>query len=193
MQEFDTAHLIYLVMLGTAVVFWFIVQNRNSLGKVAQQALLWGLIFMGVIAGIGMWDHIKQTVLPRQSVELANGRIVAPLAADGHYYLSAEVNGVPIRFVVDTGATDLVLTQRDAERAGYDLDKISFHGSARTANGIIRTAPIRLDSIDIGGIRDENVRAVVNGGELDSSLLGMSYLSRFGTVTFADGKLILTR
>ena len=187
MQEFDTAHLIYLVMLGTAVVFWFIVQNRNSLGKVAQQALLWGLIFMGVIAGIGMWDHIKQTVLPRQSVELANGRIVAPLAADGHYYLSAEVNGVPIRFVVDTGATDLV------ERAGYDLDKISFHGSARTANGIIRTAPIRLDSIDIGGIRDENVRAVVNGGELDSSLLGMSYLSRFGTVTFADGKLILTR
>ena len=193
MQDFDTAHLIYLVMLGTAVVFWFIVQNRASLGKITQQALLWGLIFMGVIAGIGMWDHIKQTVLPRQSVELATGRIVAPLSADGHYYLSAAVNGVPVRFVVDTGATDLVLTQHDAQRTGFDLDKISFHGTARTANGLIRTAPVRIDEIDIGGIRDKNVRAVVNGGELDSSLLGMSYLSRFGTVTFSDGKLILTR
>ena len=193
MDAIDTGHLIYLVVLGGAVVFWFVAANRRNLGQVMQQALAWGLIFVGVIAAVGLWDDIRSTVRPAQSVFAEAGRIELPRAPDGHYYLDAQVNGAALRFVVDTGATDIVLSQRDAEAAGFDLDTLAFVGSANTANGIVRTAPVWLDSFEIGPLRDTGLRAVVNEGVLDESLLGMSYLQRFGRVEIADGKLILTR
>ncbi len=192
MDDFDTAHLIYLIMLGLAVVSWFVATNREKLGTIAQQALIWGLIFIGVIAAIGLWDDIRSTVSPRQSVS-GDNRVELPRQADGHYYLSAEVNGEAIIFVVDTGATDIVLSQEDARIAGLNPEDLAYTGRAFTANGEVRTAPVRLDSISIGPIRDTGVSAVVNGGELDQSLLGMSYLQRYSSVEISGGKLILTR
>ncbi len=192
MDEFDTAHLIYLIMLGLAVVFWFVASKREKLGTVVQQALIWGLIFIGVIAAIGLWDDIRSTVMPTQSVSGAD-RIELPRHVDGHYYLIAQVNGEAIHFVVDTGATDIVLTKDDARLAGLDPDKLAFTGSALTANGEVTTASVRLDTVEIGPIRDTGVHAVVNGGELDQSLLGMSYLQRYSSVEISGGKLILRR
>lgn len=193
MNEVDTGHLIYLAVLGTALVFWFVVANRQSLGRILQQALSWGLIFIGVIAAVGLWDDIRGTVRPSQVVFADAGRIELPRAPDGHYYLEAEVNGARLRFVVDTGASDIVLSRRDAEAAGFHFDELAFIGSANTANGVVRTAPVRLDSFAIGALRDNDLRAVVNEGDLDDSLLGMSYLQRFGRVEIANGTLILTR
>ncbi len=192
MDDFDTAHLIYLIVLGLAVVFWFVASNREKLGTVVQQALIWGLIFIGVIAAIGMWDDIRQTVMPSQNVTSDN-RIELPRHADGHYYLMANVNGAPIRFVVDTGATDIVLSQDDALKIGLHVDDLAYTGRALTANGEVRIAPVRLDTMTIGPIRDTSVRAVVNAGELEQSLLGMSYLQRYSSVQITGGKLVLTR
>ncbi|WP_299843002.1 TIGR02281 family clan AA aspartic protease [uncultured Roseovarius sp.] len=192
MDEFDTAHLIYLIMLGCAVVFWFVASNRDKLGTVVQQALIWGLIFIGVIAAIGLWDDIRSTVLPSQSVSGA-GRIELPRHPDGHYYLTATVNGEAIEFVVDTGATDIVLTREDARNAGLNPDDLAYSGTALTANGVVATAPVRLETVEIGPIRDTDIRAVVNGGELDQSLLGMSYLQRYSSVEITNGTLVLRR
>jgi len=116
-----------------------------------------------------------------------------PRATDGHYYLSAQVNGKTVNFVVDTGATQIVLTRSDARKIGLETDDLAFVGRAYTANGEVQTAPVNLDSFEIGPIRDEGIRAVVNAGDLDQSLLGMDYLQRFSRVEIADGKLILTR
>jgi len=193
MTDFDTAHLVYLVMLGCAVVFWFMASNRESMGRVAQQAVVWGLIFLGVIAAVGLWDDIRQTVRPGQAVVSDGNRIELPRAPDGHYYLTAQVNGTPVNFVIDTGATQIVLTQDDARAAGIDPDRLAFVGRAYTANGEVRTAPVRHESITIGPIRDTGVRAVVNEGELEQSLLGMTYLQRFSSVEIANGQLVLTR
>ena len=192
MDEFDTAHLIYLIMLGCAVVFWFVASNRDKLGTVVQQALIWGLIFIGVIAAIGLWDDIRSTVLPSQSVSGA-GRIELPRHPDGHYYLTATVNGEAVEFVVDTGATDIVLTREDARNAGLNPDDLAYSGTALTANGVVATAPVRLETVEIGPIRDTDIRAVVNGGELDQSLLGMSYLQRYSSVEITNGTLVLRR
>jgi aspartyl protease family protein len=189
----DTAQLIYLVVLGCAVMLWFFAANRNSMGKTLQQAALWGLIFIGVIAAIGLWDDIRSTVLPMQSVSRDGGRIELPRAPDGHYYLNAEVNGAPVRFVVDTGASDIVLSRADAAAAGLEPGDLAFIGQANTANGVVRTAPVRLDSFTVGGVTDRSLRAVVNDGELSQSLLGMRYLQRFATMQIADGKLVLER
>jgi len=193
MNDYDTAHLIYLVMLGCAVVFWFVASNRESLGRVAQQAVVWGLIFLGVIAAVGLWDDIRRTFRPGQAVFAGDQRIELPRAPDGHYYLTAQVNGAAVDFVIDTGATQIVLTQADARAAGIDPERLAFVGRAYTANGEVRTAPVRLDSIRIGPIHDTGVRAVVNEGALEQSLLGMTYLQRFTSVEISGGKLVLTR
>jgi aspartyl protease family protein len=193
MSEFDYARVFYLVLLGSAVVLWFFAQNRNSLGKITQQAIIWALIFVGVIAAVGLWGDIRNTVMPGQAVVAEDGRIELPRAADGHYYLTADVNGAPIRFVVDTGASQIVLTKADAETAGLATEDLSFVGRAFTANGEVRTAPVRLERVEVGPLVDEDVRAVVNEGELDQSLLGMEYLQRFTSVEITNGTLVLTR
>ena len=193
MSEFDYARLFYLVLLGSAVVLWFFAQNRASAGKITQQVLVWALIFMGVIAAVGLWGDIRQTVRPGQAVLAEAGRIEVPRAPDGHYYLTAEVNGAPVAFVIDTGASQIVLSERDAHRAGIDTESLVYIGRAFTANGEVRTAPVRLDSIAVGPIRDTGVRAVVNEGDLDRSLLGMDYLQRFSSVEITGGKLVLMR
>lgn len=192
MQQIDFAHLTYLVILGSVLVLWFVVQNRDSIGKLMQQALIWVLIFVGAIAVIGLWDDIRQTVRPMQSV-VSEDRIELPRAPDGHYYLTAQVNGEPIRFVVDTGASQVVLSQSDAERIGIDTGRLAYLGRAYTANGEVRTAPVRLKTVEVGPVRHEDVRAVVNEGEMSGSLLGMSYLQRFSSIEITGGKLVLTR
>lgn len=192
MENFDFARLTYLVILGSVLVLWFVVQRRESIGKLFQQALIWVLIFLGVLAVVGLWDDIRQTVRPTQSV-VAGDRIELQRAPDGHYYLTADVNGTPLRFVVDTGATQVVLSQRDAAEIGIDTDALNYLGRAFTANGEVRTASVRLDSIEVGPVRHENVRAVVNRGEMTGSLLGMSYLQEFSSIEITGGKLVLTR
>lgn len=192
-KTFDTASLVYLVILGGAVMIWFFAAHRNALGKALQQAAVWGLIFIGVIAAIGLWDDIRSTVAPMQAVSRDGARIAIPRARDGHYYLDAQVNGAPVSFVVDTGASDIVLSRSDAIRVGLHPDGLNFTGQARTANGVVHTAPVRLDSFEVGGVTDRGLRAVVNEGELNVSLLGMRYLQRFSSMQISDSKLVLER
>lgn len=185
--------LIYLVILGAAVIGWFIAQNRNAMGKTTQYAMIWGLIFIGVIGAFGLWGDIRNDILPRQSVSQNGTQIEVPRAQDGHYYLTLDLNGTPIQFTVDTGASGIVMSQSDARRIGIDTDTLAYLGQAQTANGIVRTAYVQLDVIEIGAIQDRNVPAYVNQGQMDGSLLGMDYLNRFDRIEITDNTLILTR
>lgn len=192
MTGYQTAQILYLALLGAAVVGWFFAQNRANWGKITQQAMIWAFIFVGVIAGVGLWGDISRTIQPQQSV-ISEGVIELPKAPDGHFYATVEVNGEPIRFMVDTGATAVVMTKSDAKTAGLDVDTLAFIGRANTANGTVGTAPVRLESISLGGVTDRNFRAYVNEGEMDHSLLGMSYLGRFSRVEIQPDRLLLTR
>ncbi|GIT90435.1 aspartyl protease [Jannaschia pagri] len=187
--------LIYLGILLTVIGGSFLLSTRLKLSQMAQQAAIWFFIFVGVVAVYGLWDDISGTVAPRQTVMAdGNGIVVdVPRRRDGHYHIVLGVNGVDVPFIVDTGATDLVLTQQDAERAGIDPDDLRFFGRAQTANGTVETAAIRLDEVTLGEIVDRNVPAVVNGGEMRQSLLGMSYLQEFGRIEIENNQLRLIR
>ena len=193
MSSWELGNLAYLVLLGAVLVFWFVAQNRNSPGKTMQQAIAWGLIFLGVIAAIGLWDDIRQTVRPRQAMLTEAGRIEVPRANDGHYYLTLGINGTPVEFMVDTGASQMVLTAGDARRSGIDTADLAYVGRAMTANGEVRTAPVRLDSIAIGALIDRDVQALVNQSEMKTSLMGMRYLQRFNRVEIRNGQMVLER
>ena len=103
------------------------------------------------------------------------------------------VAGTPIRFIVDTGATTIALGPEDARKVGLDPDDLAYVGQARTANGVIETAPVTLARLDLGDIHDTNVPATVLRSELEQSLMGMSYLSRFARVSIEGQRLILER
>lgn len=193
MSSWQTGHFTYLVLLAVAVLFWFVTNHRQSFRKTVQQGMAWALIFIGIIAAYGMWGDIRSTVMPQASVFSEAGRVVIPRSPDGHYRLKLAVNGVPIDFVVDTGASNIVLSQKDAASAGLEPENLPYFGRALTANGEVKTAPVILGEIRLGDMVDTRVRAQVNGGELDQSLLGMSYLDRWQEITIRDGKLVLQR
>lgn len=182
----------YLALLLVAVGGFLLVELRNRPGQALRQAAAWALIFLGVVALAGLWDDIRSTVSP-QARMLEGGRIEVPIGNDGHYHLTAEVNGTPIRFLIDTGASTIALGPRDAARVGIDPDGLAYASQARTANGIVQTATVLLDSVAIGEIRDTRVPAVVLRAELEQSLMGMSYLSRFARVSIEGNRLVLER
>jgi aspartyl protease family protein len=185
--------LAYLLLLGVVIAGWHIVAHRREMGRMAQQAAIWIFIFLGAVVVAGMWPDIHDTVAPRQAVMQDGAQIVVPMQVDGHFYLTLEVNGTPVRFVVDTGATELVLSAEDAARVGITPEALVFSGRAFTANGPVDTAPVRLATVALGGVVDEGVRAVVNSGDLSESLLGMSYLRRFDRIEISGGQLVLER
>ncbi|WP_037307269.1 retropepsin-like aspartic protease family protein [Ruegeria halocynthiae] len=187
------ARFAYLGLLGAAMVAWFISQNRQTLNKTLQHMMAWVFIFIGVIAIVGLWEDIRTTVGPAPQMTVIGETIEVPRSYDGHYYLPVVVNGEPITFLVDTGASQIVLSEQDATRIGIDPDQLNYFGRAATANGEVRTAPVRLDSLELGPITDRNVSAWINEGELRQSLLGMDYLHRFSNIQFTDGRLILSR
>jgi len=179
----------YLAIILVALGGWALVEFRQRLGQALRFAVAWGLIFVGVMAGYGLWSDISRTALPRQ-ILTDRGEIEVPRSADGHFYLKLAINGTPLTLMVDTGASGLVLSLNDAARLGIDAGSLEFRGEAMTANGLVRTAQVTLPVIELGPFRTENFRAYVNEGAMDGSLLGMDYLRQF-RMEFAGDQLIL--
>ena len=193
MDTDQTTRVLYFVVLGAAVVGSLIVQSRGRRGAAAQHLAVWGLIFIGVIASLGLWSDIAKTVTPQEATIGPGGAISVPRGPDGHYHVTLRIGGVPVRFMVDTGASDMVLTPADAKRVGIDLARLAFVGTATTANGEVATARVRLHDVTLGPVTDPVVSAEVNKMAMDSSLLGMSYLQRFGKIEIAGDHMMLTR
>ncbi|EKE71948.1 retropepsin-like aspartic protease family protein [Celeribacter baekdonensis] len=192
MDSFDTARILYLSLLLGAVGFYYIVANRRNLGQVLRHAALWALIFIGALAAVGLWQDVRPRLAPAQIIR-GDGVIQVDRDQSGHFSLTAIVNGAPVEFLVDTGASNVVLSLKDAERAGINVDDLTFTGRAQTANGTVRTAPVKIDTLSLGGIQDDRVRAYVTDGDLFGSLLGMDYLRRYDRIEIKQDKLILTR
>lgn len=181
--------LVYLVVLGVVLASYVLVAGRGRMATLLRHALLWALLFTGVAAAWGLWDSTRLTSAAVQQAPDGSGFAVRR-SADRQFHLTLELTGPsgvarPVRFILDTGASDMVLTRSDAEKLGFGPQDLRFLGTARTANGVTRTAEVRLDSVVLQGHSAQGVRALVNEGELHSSLLGMRYLERFARIEIA--------
>jgi aspartyl protease family protein len=113
-----------------------------------------------------------------EATSSGRGKVLVAADTRGHFYIDGAVNRVPVRFLVDTGATMVSLPQRDAERLGIDYRR-GRRGMSHTANGPATVYLVRLDTIRIGEIELHGVEALVHEGPgLDQALLGMSFLNR---------------
>lgn len=180
---------IFILVIGG----YALVAQKENLGQSLRHAILWGLIFLGVIAGFGLWDNVSHTLSPRAVISDDGGVINIPREPDGHFYLTLIIDGTPVRFVVDTGATQIALSLQDAEAIGIDTASLTYDGRASTANGIVRTARVTLQNVFLDSFSEGALRASVNEGPLRTSLLGMSYLERFSSLEIRAEQLRLTR
>ena len=162
---------------------------KDNLSKLIKSASAWIIIFSCFVAGYGLWQDLstRETIVGKKNVS----EITIRLNEDGHFHAKVLVNDVEIEFLIDTGATHIVLSKEDAEKLDYDLSKLIFWGKSNTANGIVETAPVRLQSVKLGQFSDKNVLAYINKGLMKQSLLGMSFLNNFSSVEFQRETLYL--
>ena len=119
----------------------------------------------------------------------SNGAVMVVLEQDrnGHYEAEGQINGQPVTFLVDTGATDVALPESAARALGLDFGpKVRVMTAAGPATAWVT----RLDEVTVGGIRRENVRASITSGEFNGVLLGMSFLKHY-SLQQTDGRLVI--
>lgn len=179
--------LILLVGIGAALLFGRRLEPLRAMRDLA----IWGLILAMVVIVYGFRDVLTREMMPDRAMVTESGAIAVRRGSGGHFRTTIDVNGAPVRFLIDTGATGIVLAQSDARAAGIDPDVLAFDDTAITANGRVAIAPVRLDRMSFGGMEFRDIPAQVNGGVLDVSLLGMSFLNRFDRIEIRGDTLIL--
>ena len=182
-----------MAIFGLVIGSYVLRTYRGRMGTMIQQALIWVLIFLAAVIIFGFKEQLQRQLFPSQSVMISDDIISLTRARDGHFYADMLVNGVSVEFVIDTGASDIVLATQDAENAGISLDQLMYLGIAETANGEVRTAQVTLDTLEFSGMRDRNVRVYVSEGQMSISLLGMAYLRRFDRIEIIGDTLLLHR
>lgn len=187
------ANLIYdfllLAVIGAGLVAHVVSNPGQALRNIAGWIIIFGILGLGYSIWNGS-SRLSSEFNPAMGDATAEA-ITFRADMSGHYMIRAKINGVDINFMVDTGATHVVLNKRDAEKVGYNLDRLSFDMPASTANGIVYSAAIKLNSIEVGPIRVENIDGFVNQAELEFSLLGMSFLNKLSGYEVRGGLLTL--
>jgi aspartyl protease family protein len=180
-----------------------IIGSRMSFGDIARKLATWLLIALGLVAGYqyryelqDFGSRITAGLIPGSPVNLSseNGRaaVMIDKSANGHFQVRATVNGVTIPFLVDTGASAIVLTNADALQIGIDTSRLDYLIPVYTANGSAMAARAVADRIVIGGIeRDRMPVLIAQPGKLETSLLGMSYLDTLSGFEVRGDRLIL--
>lgn len=132
-----------------------------------------------------------QTAIPQQSDNYRE--LVIPRDPRGHFQVDGRANGRPVSFMVDTGATVVAMRESDAARLGIRPLPRDYTATVSTANGTLKAAPTRFNSIEVGvGIRVFDVAGLVLPDEaLSENLLGLSFLSRLRRFEYANGRLVL--
>jgi aspartyl protease family protein len=136
-----------------------------------------------------MWPS-AQSPAPAQEAATAGQETLLKRQPDGHFYVDAEVNGEIVNFVIDTGATDVVLPVETARRLGVSFSESEFVVIGRGASGPVRGKAIRLDRVSVDGKEVRNIDAAIAEG-LDQPLLGQAYLSRISSVEMSKDQMRL--
>jgi aspartyl protease family protein len=170
---------LYLLM-AMMLVLGGLMARREPLAKLATMALAWVAIFAAGFVLFTFRDDLgwvaqrlraEATGAPVQQGET----IRIPMAIDGHFWVEGAINGEPVKFLVDSGATMTTIGSETAERAQVAVSP-GRDQLVRTGNGVVRVASARADRLAIGSIKRDGLRLHVADGE-DLNVLGMNFLS----------------
>lgn len=199
MENNDLSQIVYLVILILIMSYGMINRKEMSLKKIVKYFLIWSLIGLIIIALYAyrfefnnFKERISGEINPTSAQLNQQGQLIINISDDSHFYVKMLINKKPILFMVDTGASDIVLNLQDALKIGVNPKNLIFNRQFQTANGRVLGASIILKEVEISGIKFKDVKASVTNGEMGVNLLGMSFLRRFGKYEFYQDRLILT-
>ncbi len=197
LNESDWQNFAYIALL-LAFMAPRLLSREMPFAKTLQYIALWGFVALFFVSLytyryqlIEFKDKIFSAVSPTSPTINKNGQIVIKIAQDGHFYIDTKINNLDVRFMIDTGASDVIISQKEAKRIGVNFEKLNFNKIYQTANGKTSGANIVLDEIWIADQKFEKVNASINKSEMGQSLLGMSFLKRFNKYEFYREELIL--
>lgn len=189
-------------------------QANASHGSVMLAAALSSVAVVGFLAYVaGSVDWRAPTVHAQAAMSVgavdtlgAPQRVLISRASDGHFWADVSINGHPIRMMVDTGATSVVLSWPDADRIMNEIASNSAQADgaylrlkrfahARSVGGDLPVAEVELDDVRISGIGSRNVTALIalkwDPQRPTPSLLGMSWLKTLGRIELSGESLLL--
>ncbi len=173
--------------------------GRASVSEHLRNAAIWAAIIAVLALGASYADEFagagqRLRMAFSGGAPVATGDHTLSISRDtqGAFVVVGKVNGQPVRFMVDTGATETVLSPADARRLGVDVDNLSFVQDGETANGPGYGAAYTADRLEVGPIALNDFRMTINRAPMSTSLLGMSFLSRLEAFEVRGSKLTLT-
>jgi aspartyl protease family protein len=188
----------WLALIGAGGVTMFRLKPRKAI----LQMGVWVAIILLLVLGYSFQPEFSTMIttvkarltgalVPGQAQQQSDGSVVFARANDGHFHVEARVDGTRVDFLVDTGASGIVLSPADASRLGFDPAQLDYNVWTSTANGEGRAARVTLGAIEIGQIRRTDMPALVNQADMGGSLLGMKFLDSLGGFTVEGDKLVL--
>jgi aspartyl protease family protein len=185
-----------LVAMAVGVLGSLVIRRVPALGRTLRGVSTLGLmgVLLLVVLQLSRLDSrfdlaVPQLGLPEQVVEGRETRV--PLAPDGHYWLRATVNGAPVNFLVDTGATLTAVSSETAARIGLEPRRAGIPVRMQTANGSVAAQLTTIDELKFGNVAARGIDAIIAPGLGPTNVIGMNVLSRLASVQFANRTMIL--
>lgn len=192
----QAVHVLYLLGVLVLVVSAFAVR-RVKLGAAVKMFAAWVLIFAAAFVVFTFKDEFAalggRLLLAARGgevVEAAPGETRVRLAPDGHFWVQAELNGEPVRFLIDSGATTTSISRDTAERVGIE-PRGGFPAIVKTANGTVAVQRGRADSLRVGNIERSGVAVHISEAFGDMNVIGMNFLSSLRSWSVEGRTLIL--
>jgi len=196
-SDWNRARIIQLVVI-LALVSTGVLFLRVKLRETLRNFAIWSGIALMLAIAFSFQDELRSVyfrlraeLIPGYPVAASAKELVLTQSGNGHFYVIGQVNGTPVKFLVDTGASEVVLSPDDAKRLGIDVAGLDFSQPYETANGVGYGAPYRVARMALGEVEFRDVPVSINRAPMSESLLGMSVLRDTASMEIRDRKLFL--
>ena len=183
---------ILIALIGSSLI-----SHRLPIKQTFKYLLAWlGIFAFGILLfsfkseGLSLWSRVTTAFAPERP-RISGQEVRVDVGDDGHFRIEAQVNGQPVNFLIDTGATNSTMSRRTATAAGVDISDAGFGVIVQTANGMTTMRRARAETISIGPIKREDQPLWISEDD-DLNVLGMSFMTSLSSWRVEGRTMVMT-